>query len=84
MAIVKGVAYARAGLVGHPSDNFPEFGYPGAVLAMTVPNFSCTVEVWESPTLTIHHRDRDFGNWRQRIGKRGLNKCYSNNYFDGG
>ena len=67
MAIVKGVGYARAGLVGHPSDNFPEFGYPGAVLAMTVPNFSCTVEVWESPTLTIQHSDRDFGNWRQLL-----------------
>jgi glucuronokinase len=68
MAIVKGEAYARAALVGHPSDNFPEFGYPGAVLAMTVPNFSCTVEVWESPSLTIHHNDRQFGNWRQLLG----------------
>ena len=67
MAIVRGVGYARAGLVGHPSDNFPEFGYPGAVLAMTVPNFSCTVEVWESPALTIQHSDRQFNTWRQLL-----------------
>lgn len=67
MAIARGVAYARAALVGHPSDNFPEFGYPGAVLAMTVTNFYCTVEVWESPSLTIQHQDRQFDNWRQLL-----------------
>jgi glucuronokinase len=67
MAIVRGEAYARAGLVGHPSDNFPEFGYSGAVLALTVPNFSCTVEVWESPELTIQHNDRHYDNWRQLL-----------------
>jgi glucuronokinase len=67
MAIVRGEAYARAALVGHPSDNFPEFGYPGAVLGMTLPHFSCTVEVWESPVLTIHHNDREFGDWRQLL-----------------
>jgi glucuronokinase len=67
MGIVRGEAYARAGLVGHPSDNFPEFGFTGAVLALSVPNFSCTVEVWESPTLTIQHCDRQYENWRQLL-----------------
>ncbi len=67
MSIIKGEGYARAGLVGHPSDNFPEFGHPGAVLAMTVPNFSCMVEVWESPELTIQHHDRKFAHWRDLL-----------------
>jgi glucuronokinase len=41
-------AYARAGLIGNPSD-----GYFGKTISFIVQNFSATVTVYESPRLTI-------------------------------
>ncbi len=63
MSIIESRAYGRAALAGHPSDNFPVYGYDGAVLAMTLPSFHCTVQMWESPETGIHHDDRTFRNW---------------------
>lgn len=41
-------AYARAGLVGNPSD-----GYFGKTIAFTIRNFRATVRLWESPHFEI-------------------------------
>jgi glucuronokinase len=41
-------AYARAGLVGNPSD-----GYFGKTIAFSVRNFRATVYLWESPHFEI-------------------------------
>lgn len=48
-------AYARAGLIGNPSD-----GYFGKTIAVIVRNFSARVLLYESPRLRIRagHRDR--------------------------
>src|SRR5260370_24614837 len=41
-------AFARAGLVGNPSD-----GYFGKTISFVVGNFKATVRLWESPHLEI-------------------------------
>jgi glucuronokinase len=41
-------AYARAGLIGNPSD-----GYFGKTISFIIKNFSATVTLYESPRLTI-------------------------------
>jgi glucuronokinase len=41
-------AYARAGLVGNPSD-----GYFGKTISFVIRNFRATVQLWESPRLEI-------------------------------
>ena len=41
-------AYARAGLVGNPSD-----GYFGKTISVTIRNFKATVQLWESPHFEI-------------------------------
>ena len=41
-------AYARAGLVGNPSD-----GYFGKTISFSIRNFRCTVRLWESPHFEI-------------------------------
>src|ERR1700761_5414504 len=41
-------AYARAGLVGNPSD-----GYFGKTISFTIRNFRATVRLWESPHFEI-------------------------------
>jgi len=48
-------AYARAGLVGNPSD-----GYFGKTISIIVQNFRCRVTLYESPRLMIvpGHRDK--------------------------
>ena len=48
MKIVKTKAYARAALIGNPSD-----GYFGKTIAVTVKNFSAQVVVYEWPELEI-------------------------------
>jgi glucuronokinase len=48
-------AYARAGLVGNPSD-----GYFGKTIAFSVRNFRCTVRLWESPHFEILPTHGDF------------------------
>jgi len=46
--IITAHAYARAGLVGNPSD-----GYFGKTIAFLVRNFKATVRLWESPHFEI-------------------------------
>ncbi len=56
-------AYARAGLIGNPSD-----GYFGKTISLIVRNFSARVTVYESPRLTIRPQrsDRvDFANFAE-------------------
>lgn len=48
MAIIRTQAFARAGLIGNPSD-----GYFGKTISVSVRNFSAKVRLWESPRLTI-------------------------------
>ena len=53
--LVEIYAYARAGLVGNPSD-----GYYGKTISVIVKNFHCRVTLYESPRLVIlpGHRDQ--------------------------
>ncbi len=46
--IITAHAYARAGLVGNPSD-----GYFGKTISFSVRNFRCSVKLWESPHFEI-------------------------------
>lgn len=48
MAIITAHAYARAGLVGNPSD-----GYFGKTISFIIRNFRATVRLWESPHFEI-------------------------------
>jgi glucuronokinase len=52
--IIRTQAYARAGLVGNPSD-----GYYGKTLAFIIRNFRAEVVLYESPQLEIVPADRD-------------------------
>jgi glucuronokinase len=52
-------AYARAGLIGNPSD-----GYYGKVIAFTLRNFCAEVSLQESPILEIHPNSRDHSRFR--------------------
>jgi glucuronokinase len=47
--IITAHAYARAGLVGNPSD-----GYFGKTISFVVRNFRATVRLWESPHFEIY------------------------------
>jgi glucuronokinase len=47
--IITAHAYARAGLVGNPSD-----GYFGKTISFIIRNFRATVRLWESPHFEIH------------------------------
>src|SRR5437660_376921 len=46
--IISAHAFARAGLVGNPSD-----GYFGKTISFIIRNFRTTVRVWESPHFEI-------------------------------
>src|SRR3954465_488504 len=46
--IITAHAYARAGLVGNPSD-----GYYGKTISFLVRNFKATIRLWESPHFEI-------------------------------
>jgi len=48
-------AYARAGLVGNPSD-----GYFGKTISFVIRNFKATVRLWESPNFEIVPGHGDF------------------------
>lgn len=54
MPIIKAKAFARAGLVGNPSD-----GFHGKTISVIVKNMSATVTLWESPELRIEESERD-------------------------
>jgi glucuronokinase len=53
--IITTTAYARAGMVGNPSD-----GYFGKTISFIVRNFSATVNLWESPHFEIVPSFGDF------------------------
>ena len=52
--IIKTKAYARAALIGNPSD-----GYFGKTISFTFSNFAATVILYESPELEIIPTERD-------------------------
>lgn len=52
--IIRKCAYARAGLVGNPSD-----GYYGKTIAFIIRNYSAEVTLWETPELEILPTERD-------------------------
>ena len=51
--IIETRAYARAGLLGNPSD-----GYFGKTISIIVRNFGAVVTLYESPTLVIEEQER--------------------------
>jgi glucuronokinase len=53
--IITSHAYARAGLVGNPSD-----GYFGKTISFIIRNFGATVRLWESPHFEIVPTHGDF------------------------
>lgn len=59
MSIIKTKAFARAGLVGNPSD-----GYFGKTISVIVKNMCATVTLWESPELHIEQSKRDLSTFR--------------------
>lgn len=52
-------AYARAGLLGNPSD-----GFFGKTLSITVRNFGASVTLWQSPELHIEQQEADANTFR--------------------
>jgi glucuronokinase len=52
--IIETKAFARAGLIGNPSD-----GYHGKTISIILRNFRCRVILWESPELEILPAARD-------------------------
>lgn len=54
--IIEARAYARAGLLGNPSD-----GYFGKTLSISVKNFGAAVSLYESPELRIEPQEEDLG-----------------------
>jgi glucuronokinase len=52
--IIETRAYARAGLLGNPSD-----GYFGKTISIIVRNFGAVVTLYESPSLVIEEQDED-------------------------
>jgi glucuronokinase len=52
--IIKSTAYARAALIGNPSD-----GYFGKTISFTFDNFAATVTLYETPELEILPTSRD-------------------------
>ncbi|MGC4030442.1 MAG: hypothetical protein QM754_01665 [Tepidisphaeraceae bacterium] len=56
--IITAHAYARAGLVGNPSD-----GYFGKTISFVIRNFAATVQLWESPNFEIVPTDEDFAKY---------------------
>ena len=57
--IVTAHAYARAGLVGNPSD-----GYFGKTISFIVKNFAATVRLWEAPHFEIVPSEADFARYQ--------------------
>ncbi|NDV63055.1 GHMP kinase [Puniceicoccales bacterium CK1056] len=52
--LIRTKAYARAGLIGNPSD-----GYNGKTIAFTFDAFHASIELWESPELELLPSRRD-------------------------
>ena len=74
--VIRTSAFARAGLIGNPSD-----GYFGKTIALIVRNFSARVTLYESPRIEIRggHRDRlEFASYREF-----LDDVRQNGYYGG-
>lgn len=69
-------AYARAGLVGNPSD-----GYFGKTIAFVIRNFRATVRLWESPHFEIVPTHGDFARFDNVRGF--LRDVRLNGYYGG-
>jgi len=72
--IIQTRAFARAGLIGNPSD-----GYFGKTISFLVKNFSARVTLYESPRLTIlpQRSDRlEFANFRELLDDVQLHGYY--------
>ena len=52
--IIESRAYARAGLLGNPSD-----GYFGKTIYIIIKNFGAIVSLYESPELVIEEQEID-------------------------
>ena len=57
--IIETRAYARAGLLGNPSD-----GYFGKTISISVRNFGAHVSLYESPELRIEEQTQDLNTYR--------------------
>ena len=57
--IIESRAYARAGLLGNPSD-----GYFGKTISIIVRNFGAAVTLYESPYLVIEEQEEDLNQFR--------------------
>lgn len=74
MSIIGATAYARAGLLGNPSD-----GYQGKIIAVSLKNYSACVELRPSKRLCIEHWDRpmnEYGSLEQMVGRVKLHGYY--------
>lgn len=72
--IIESRAYARAGLLGNPSD-----GYFGKTISIIVRNFGAHVSLYESPELKIEEEEQDknvFGSIYQLVEKVDLTGYY--------
>ena len=57
--IIESRAYARAGLLGNPSD-----GYFGKTISVSVRNFGAHISLYHSPELKIEHQPQDIHGFR--------------------
>lgn len=57
--LIESRAYARAGLLGNPSD-----GYYGKTISIIVRNFGAAVTLYESPSLVIEEQEEDLNQFR--------------------
>lgn len=72
--IITTKAYARAGLIGNPSD-----GYFGKTISFIIKNFAAEVTCYESPSVSIVPGRRDhlvFGSRRELVADVSLNGYY--------
>ncbi len=76
MTIIKTKAYARAGLIGNPSD-----GYYGKTISLIVKNFNANVTLWSSPHLEIRLAEDDKPEYRSLDDL--VSKVKSRGYYGG-
>lgn len=74
--LIERCAFARAGLIGNPSD-----GYFGKTIAVIVRNYQARVTIYEAPRISIRggHRDRlEYGSFSEF-----LDDVHQNGYYGG-
>jgi glucuronokinase len=74
--IIKTLAYARAGLLGNPSDI-----YFGKTISIIVKNFSASISLYESPELCIEPQQEDKNEFKNVHDL--VDKINSNGYYGG-